>query len=482
MTQPITRPVPYNIDAEECVLASLMLDYQKITEISAFLEASHFYREKHQWVYEALLALHQRGLPADLVTVADELERRKRLGDVGGPVALSALQMRLPTAIHVVHYAQIVERCGVLRQLIGAAEQIAKMAYDETEKEPDELLTEAEAKIFAIGQRRRSKNSSITVREMAKDALKRYTEAFMGRAPKGIETHSSLLDLKLWSGGLARKELTVIAARPSMGKSSLMCQMALAQAKAGFRVLIFSLEMSKERVLDRLMANEAQLDSVALARGRFSESEFERLNLKLAQLADSDGELIINDDRGMSPFEMRSAALRAAHHYGPLDVVYIDHLQEVGERGLITKKSSTADVVAAKARVLRNLSHELDAALVLLAQLNRNCESRQDKRPLLADLKDSGGVEEAADVVIFIYRDDRYNPQSETPNIAELIISKQRDGNTGIIEQRVQKATHIWRDLDPYAPPISDEELEHTWKDTSEMAPPKKTIWEQISF
>ena len=475
MSQQTGRPVPYNIDAEESVLASLMLDYERITELSAFLQPNHFYREKHQWVYEALLALHQRGEPADLVTVADELERRKRLGDVGGPVTLSALQLRLPTAIHVEYYAQIVERCGVLRQLIGAAEAIAKMAYDESEKELDEVLTEAEAKIFAIGDGRKSKSSTISVREMATTALARYTDAFMGKAPKGIETHSSLLDLKLWSGGLARKELTVIAARPSMGKSSLMCQMALTQAKAGNRVLIFSLEMSKERLLDRLMANESQIDSNALARGRFSESEFERLNIKLAELADSDGELLINDDRGMSPFEMRSAALRAAHHYGPLDVVYIDHLQEVGERGLITKKSSTADVVATKARLLRNLSHELDAAMVLLAQLNRNCESRQDKRPLLADLKDSGGVEEAADVVIFIYRDDRYNPETEKPNIAELIISKQRDGNTGIIEQRVQKATHIWRDLNPYAPEISDEELE-------EMTPPKKTMWEQIVF
>jgi replicative DNA helicase len=161
--------------------------------------------------------------------------------------------------------------------------------------------------------------------------------------------------------------------------------------------------------------------------------------------------------------------------YGPLDVVYIDHLQEVGERGMITKKSSTADVVAAKARALRNLSHELDAAMVLLAQLNRKCESGQDKRPLLADLKDSGGVEEAADVVIFIYRDDRYNPQSKKNNIAELIISKQRDGNTGIIEQRVQKESHIWRDLNDHGRDISDEEGKH-------LAPPKKTMWDQISF
>ncbi len=475
MSKPTGRPVPYNIDAEECVLASLMLDYERMVEISTFLQPSHFYREKHKWVYEALLALHQRGESADLVTVADELSRRKRLGDVGGGVALSKLQLYLPTAIHVEHYAQIVHRCGVLRQLIGAAEAIAKMAYDDSEKELKEIITEAQAKIFAIDEESDRKNGNISVREMATETLKRYTDAFMGNAPKGIKTHSSLLDLKLWSGGLARKELTVIAARPSMGKSSLMCQIALSQAKAGYRVLIFSLEMSKERLIDRLMANESQLDSVALARGRFSESEFERLNIKLAQLADSGGELIINDNRGISPVEIRSMALRAARHYGPLDVVYLDHLQEVGVRGMITKQSSTADVVATKARLLRNLSQELDAAMVLLAQLNRNCESRQDKRPLLADLKDSGGVEEAADVVIFIYRDDRYNPQSETPNIAELIMSKQRDGNTGIIEQRVHKATHIWRDLDERIRDISDEELE-------EMAPPQMARWDQVVF
>lgn len=146
MSQPITRPVLYNIDAEECVLASLMLDHERITEISSFLEASHFVRSKHQWVYEALLVLHQRGQPADLVTVADELERRGRLTDVDGPVGLSKLQMRLPTAIHVEYYAQIVERCSVFRQLIGVAEEIAKMAYTESDRDPDEVLTEVEAK------------------------------------------------------------------------------------------------------------------------------------------------------------------------------------------------------------------------------------------------------------------------------------------------------------------------------------------------
>ena len=290
--------------------------------------------------------------------------------------------------------------------------------------------------------------------DLSLEAYKRYERTYLGEGISGIPTHSADLNYFLRGGGLQKGDLLVLAGRPGMGKSSLMIQMMLHQAKCGHRVLCFSLEMSKEKLYDRMTSNLAQLNSHNLVTGPLSESELTRIGQAVEQLQAFP--ITIHDQRGISPFEMRAAALKAIRQSGPVDLIYIDHLQEVGERGFNKNRTaSTADIVAAKTRAIRNMAQEFDAAIVLLAQLNRSVESRPNKRPMLSDLRDSGGVEETADMVMFIYRDEVYNPKTEQPGIAELIISKQRDGATAKIEQSWTKETGRWRDIDPHALPFS---------------------------
>ncbi len=462
------RPLPYNIDAEEALLGSILLDESIIPEL-AFLRAEDFYRNSHQWVFQACMALHTRQVRIDFVTIVDELESMKRFADAGGHVFISKLMMRVPSAIHAKHYAALIERNSILRQMFAKSQEMAMLTYEvNNEQEVDEILTEFEAKAFSVRQERRKVHETVSVADLVDSAYKRIEDAYLGKGVSGIPTHSSDLNYFLRGGGLQKNDLLVLAARPGMGKTSLMIQMMLDQAENGHRVLCFSLEMSKTKLIERMISNLAQVNSHSVAMGKLSQSELERVGHATELLRKLP--IIIHDERGMSPFEIRATALKTVRQHGSFDVMYIDHLQEVGEHRFKEKRNaSTADIVAAKTRAIRNMALELNTAIVLLAQLNRGVESRPNKRPMLSDLRDSGGVEETADAVIFIYRDEVYNPKTEYPGVAELIISKQRDGATAKIEQGWDKETGRWRDLDPHTPPF----------DPSDYATSK---WDEVNF
>lgn len=440
MASSTARPVPYNIDAEESVLASLMLDSDAITQILPFLKKDDFYREKHQWVYEALMELHTRNEPADLVTVADQLERQNRLGDVGGPVALSALQLRLPTAIHVEHYARIVERTAILRRLIGAAERIAKMAYDESEKDVSEIIERAERELFGVSQHRLT-GAMVQLKDILGDFYKTVEELYMDRKTVGLQTGFTDMDRLL--GGFQAGDLIVLAARPSMGKTSLALSLVESTSlKYGARVAFFSLEMGVEQLAQRLVSSQTGIDMKRLRVGPIYEEDLERVSFAVETLSKT--QIFIDETPAITPLELRTKARRVVSEYG-LDLVVIDYLQLMSSgRG----KENRVQEVAYISRTLKELARELKVPVIALSQLSRGVESRQDKRPMLSDLRDSGAIEQDADVVMFIYRDAVYNKETERPNIAEVIVAKHRNGPTGTVELRFSKENAKFTDLE----------------------------------
>jgi replicative DNA helicase len=376
------RPVPYNIDAEESTLASLMLDSDAITQILPFLKKDDFYREKHQWIYEALIELHTRNEPADLVTVADQLERQNRLADVGGAVALSALQLRLPTAIHVEHYGRIVERTAILRRLIGAAERIAKMAYDESEKEVGEIIERAERELFAVSQHRLT-GAMVSLKDILGDFYKTVEQLYMHRQTVGLQTGFTDLDRLL--GGFQAGDLIILAARPSMGKTSLALSLVESTSlKFGARVAFFSLEMGVEQLAQRLVSSQTGIDMKRLRVGPIYEEDLERVGFAVETLSKT--QIFIDETPAITPLELRTKARRVVSEYG-LDLIVIDYLQLMSSgRG----NENRVQEVAYISRTLKELARELKVPVIALSQLSRGVESRQDKRPMLSDLRDSG--------------------------------------------------------------------------------------------
>lgn len=446
-----TRPLPYNIEAEEATIGSLMIDNGGWVKVIGFLTPAMFYREKHQWVAAAMLGLHQRGEPSDPVTLTDELERIGRLTDVGGPAAVSELLMRMPTAIHLEYYARIVERHYILRRIAEAGEKIARLAYEDGEKELNEILAAAESELFSVTQLHRTQTKPQTLAQLAITAQDRYDDIYQNRQVTGVPTASHDLNDLLTGGGYQRKKIYVLAARPKMGKTSrVLCDMAY-QVEKGYNALFFSLEMDADAVTDRLIASRARVNLKHVIGGPLSDDEYDRISTYAAEIVEGgQGNLIVCDQRGMSPPEMEGVLRWAISEYGRIDIVYADHLQEIGEQGLPSAKrrsSSTTDIVSEKMRYQRNLAGKYDVAWVVPAQLNREVEKRQDKTPTLSDLKDSGGVEETADVVMFLYRDEYYNPNTERPGVADIIVAAQRNGPTGKVPQRFQPATGEWGDL-----------------------------------
>lgn len=447
---PYSRPLPYNLEAEEAVIGSLMIDNGSIARVIGILSPDSFYREKHRWFMEALTALHLRGEPADPVTLTDELERKQVLDKAGGPAAVTEMFMRVPTAIHLDYYARIVHREWLRRQLVSAAEKIAKLAYEDGE-EVGELFSAAESELYSVTQLYRAQNKPKTFADLARDAQDRYDDLYQHRITSGIPTASHDLNDLLTGGGYQRKKMYVLAARPKMGKTSrLLFDMGYQRAQ-GCNVLFFSLEMDADAGFDRMAAAAANIDLRHVIGGPLSDSEYGRITTYTAEAVEgSSGTMIVCDQRGMSPPEMEGVLRWAISEYGQIDIVYVDHLQEVGEQGLPTAKrrtSSTTDIVAEKMRYLRNMAGKYDVAVAVAAQLNRKVEERQDKTPMLSDLKDSGGVEETADVVMFLYRDEYYNPKTDRPGQADVIVAAQRNGRTGRIPQYFNPATGQWGDL-----------------------------------
>ncbi len=420
------RMAPHSLEAEEAVLGSVLIDPESLFRVLPFLSPGDFFLVKNQWVWEAILALHERRDPIDFLTVCEELERREQLAEVGGQAYIAHLINVVPTAIHAEGYGRIVEQTSLRRRLLAAASDIAQLAYEEAE-EIDQVIDRAEQALFGVSQRRVSREL-VPISEIIRSYYARIEYLYEHRGePLGVPT--GFMDLDRLTGGLQRSDLIIIAARPGVGKTSLMLSIGLhAARRVHQRVAVFSLEMSNEQVVQRLVSQETGIDSQRLRLGDLHEEEWPLF--VEASSALSSASLFIDDTPSISALQLRTKARRLHAEHG-LDLIIVDYLQ------LMTgdmRSENRVQEISYISRSLKGLARELNVPVLAASQLSRAVEQRADKRPMLSDLRESGSIEQDADVVMFIYRDDMYDQTSERKNVAEIIVAKHRNGPTGGVE------------------------------------------------
>ncbi len=423
----IERLPPQSIDAEEAVLGSLLIDPDAIHDVAVFLKPESFYREQNKWIYEAILGLYERREPIDLITLTEKLSKNNQLGEMGGEGYLISLINTVPTSVNAESYARLVEAAAMRRKMIKAASTIANLAYDETE-DIEIVIDRAEQTLFAVTEERTTRDL-VPVREVARTYLDRIQAlADLGQDMIGIPT--GFTDLDRIMSGLNRSDLVIVAARPGMGKTAFQLSIAqYAGLRYAKRVAIFSMEMSAEQLVQRMIAAETRIDSQRLRRGNLQDQEWPIFYEAVGRLSETS--IFIDDTPGVTPSQLRTKCRRLYAEHG-LDLILIDYLQLMqSDRFSNNRVQEISDI----SRGLKNLARELDVPVLAAAQLSRAVEQRQDKRPVLSDLRDSGSIEQDADIVMFIYRDEYYNPETtERPNIAEINIAKHRNGPTATID------------------------------------------------
>ena len=433
---------PHNTEAEEAILGSLLIDPDAIFKVASFLSPEDFYRERNGWIYDAIRDLHNRREPADFVTLCNELERRGQLEEVGGAAHITSLINAVPTAIHAEHYGHIVERTAILRRLISAAGQIAGIAYEEAE-DVDEVVDRAEQILFGVSQRRIARDL-VPMKQIIGDYYDRIDYLYQHRGePVGIPTGFPMLDKLL--GGLQDSDLVIVAGRPSMGKTSLVLSMAQTAArKFNQRAAFFSLEMSAEQVVQRLVSAETGIDSQKLRLGNLEDDEWPIFVQATGIL--SEVPIFIDDTPSISALQMRTKARRLHAEHG-LDLIIVDFLQLM--RGDVRSENRVQEI-SSISRSLKGLARELNVPVLAVSQLSRAVESRQDHIPILSDLRESGSIEQDADVVMFVYREEMYNPDTELKNIADIIVAKHRNGPTGKIPLFFKKSLAQFHEIELY--------------------------------
>jgi replicative DNA helicase len=419
------RTVPHNIEAEESVLGSLLIDPEALFRVAPFLRPDDFYIRKNGWVYEAILDLHERREPVDFLTVCNELEARGQLEEIGGAAYVTQLINTVPSAINVEAYGHIVEQTAIRRRLITAAGDIAQFAYQEAE-EVGQVLDKAEQTLFGVSQRRLVRDIT-PIQEAVRSYYDRIEYLYDHRGePLGVPTGFADLDRLL--GGLQRSDLIILAARPGVGKTSLALSIARHAAGMDKHVAIFSLEMSAEQLVQRWVSAETGIDAQRLRLGHLKDDEWPLFIQATGVL--SDLPVFIDDTPALSALQLRTKARRIHAEHG-LNLVVVDYLQLMtGD----TRTENRVQEVSYISRMLKALARELDVPVLSLSQLSRAVEQRSDKRPVLSDLRESGSLEQDADVVMFIYREELYKPETEKQHIAEIMISKHRHGPTGAIQ------------------------------------------------
>ena len=420
------RVPPQSKEAEQSVLGSMILDKEAVYAAAELLVEHDFYSTAHQKIFSAVLSLGERGEPVDLVTLSEELQRNQSLEEIGGRSYLVTLANAVPTAANVQYHSQIVREKSILRSLIQAATGIVTRSFD-APSNVDEFLDEAEQLIFDIGKRGKHQGfaSLKDVLVQAFDSIEKLYDEKKGIT--GLAT--GFTDLDRLTSGLQKSDLVVIAARPSMGKTTLALNMAQQIAvKDKLPTAFFSMEMSKEQLAQRLLCAEAQIDAQNMRRGFLSQEQWHKLTMAVGPLSESP--LYIDDSASLSVMEVRAKARRLKAEKG-LQAVFVDYLQLM--RGF-SRFESRQQELSEISRALKALSKELSVPVVALSQLSRAVEKRPDRRPILSDLMESGGIEANADLVMFIYRDSYYNRNSEKGNISEISIAKQRNGPTGLVE------------------------------------------------
>ena len=422
------RVPPQDVDAERSVLGAMLLEQNAVTESMALVKPDDFYRSAHARIFEAMTVLYERNEPIDEITVAAQLVQMGQLESIGGSASLAALTESVPTAANVIHYARIVRNRALTRRLINAATAIAGSGYDGG-GDIEVLLDEAEAKIFEITSSR-DQRSFVPLKEVVKDAFKHIEKLYENKEPiTGVST--GFIDLDRMTAGLQPADLIIVAGRPSMGKTAFAMGVAQnAAIRSNTPVAVFSLEMSKEQLVMRMLCSEARIDSQRLRGGMLKDADWPKLARAAGLLAEAP--IYIDDTGSISILEMRANARRLQAEKG-LGLVVVDYLQLM--RGRASSEGREREI-SEISRGLKALAKELRIPVVALSQLNRSLEQRQDKRPVLSDLRESGAIEQDADVICFIYRDEYYNPDSEHKGVADVIIGKQRNGPTDTVQLR----------------------------------------------
>ncbi len=417
---------PQNIDAEQSLLGAILLDPQSIFEVMDILDPEDFYRDGHRIIYEAMVEINEAGRDIDLITVTEELRRRGELDKIGGATYIALLSGFVPTAANIEQYARIICEKSMLRSLISVASRISSMGY-KGEDEADRLLADAEHMILELGGKRTQTTFS-NIRDILLETLE-YLENLhqnKGQLP-GVAT--GFQDLDDICSGLQPSDLIIVAARPSMGKTTFGLNIAEHVAlEYGASVALFSLEMSREQLVRRMLCTKAMVDQHKARSGDLDEDDWARIMEVASKL--SEAKIYIDDTPAITVSGMRAKVKRLQAEHG-LGLVIVDYLQLMQGRGRVENRQQE---IAEISRSLKGLAKEINAPVLALAQLSRAVEQRQDKRPMLADLRESGSLEQDADVVMFIYRDEYYNPDSDKKGIAEIIVAKQRNGPTGKIE------------------------------------------------
>jgi len=438
-----THQMPHNVEAEASLLGAILIDADALVKIADIVGVNDFYDDRHKHIYEAIIALYERRSPIDVLTLSDQLKTAGFLDMVGGPSYLTELTNFVPTATHVEQYADIVAQKAMRRRLIRTSQELTTLGFDES-KQLRELIEEAETRLFDVSKQH-VKQSIVSIETILADSFDRLDELHKDKGKiRGIPTGFRDMDNVL--AGLQRSDLFILAARPSMGKTAFVLNLAhniAIQAKEP--VLFFSLEMSKEQLVDRLLSMESGVDAWALRTGNLTDQDFEKIGQAMGTL--SEAKISIDDTPGVSVSDMRTKARREAHQNG-LGLIIVDYLQLMSGGAKFAGSDNRVQEISEISRGLKSIARELNVPVIALSQLSRTVENRTPQIPQLADLRESGSIEQDADVVAFIYREDYYNPDTENKGIATILIKKHRNGATDNVDLYFDRDKQRFRTLD----------------------------------
>lgn len=442
--QPDPKIPPQNVDAEKSLLGALLIDTDAIVRIADTIDVKDFYDERHQRIFEAVRKLYERHRPIDVLTLSNQLKDEGFLEVVGGATYLTELTNYVPTAAHVEHYAEIVAEKALRRRLIKTSQDIVGIGYDEA-KPIRQIIEEAEVELFQVSQKH-VKQDIESIESVLASSFERLDELHKnGGKVRGIPT--GFKDLDNLVAGWQKSDLVILAARPAMGKTVLALNFAHKVAtKAEMPVLIFSLEMSKEQLVDRMLSMESGVDAWNIRTGSLSNNDWEKISEAMGTLAEAP--IYIDDTPGITVSDMRTKA-RREQHQRQLGLIIVDYLQLMSGGARFGSDGNRVQEISEISRGLKSIARELNVPVIALSQLSRSVESRSPQIPQLADLRESGSIEQDADMVVFIYRDEYYNPETtEKPNIADILIKKHRSGPTGNVELYFDANKQLFKSLD----------------------------------
>ena len=431
---------PHSIEAEQSLLGGLLIENEALDKIADLVSPSDFYRQDHRLIYQHIIKLIEQNSPADIVTVAESLEKNAELVTAGGISYLGSLAQNTPTSANIRRYAEIVRERAIMRHLVEVGSDIADSAFAPQGRDAQQLLDEAEAKIFQIAEGgKKSTQGFVDIKVLLPQVADRIDQLFSRDNPSDVTgVPTGFTDLDSMTSGMQGGDLIIVAGRPSMGKTAFSLNIAENVAlDTGLPVAVFSMEMASTQLAMRMIGSVGRLDQHRMRTGKLEDEDWEKLTTALGRL--NEAPIFIDEGAGLSSFDVRARARRLHRQTGKLGLIVVDYLQlmaaPAGRQG-----ENRATEISEISRSLKALAKELDCPVVALSQLNRSVEQRPDKRPVMSDLRESGAIEQDADVILFIYRDEVYNPDSVDKGTAEIIIAKQRNGPIGTVRSRIFRA------------------------------------------